>query len=130
MRLPARRIHLSDTDATGVAYAVRLVDIAVQRFEEALARRGVEVADLAHGRAGPAVVRLETDFHRPARLGEALGAGVSCTRVGDTSAVFTVALGPARTPACTVTVVLVWVDREAGRSAPWPPAVRRRLAGC
>lgn len=128
MRLPPRRIHLSDTDATGFAYAGRLVDIALQRLEEALAKRGLDSAGLVTAPAGPVVVRLETDFHRPARLGEGLAAAVTCQGIGDSSASFRIVLGAASKPACTVTAVLVWVDRAAGIAAPWPPALRRKLA--
>ena len=123
MRLPPRRIHLSDTDATGVAYAGRLVDIALQRLEEALASAGLEVAAHVAAPAAPAVVHLSTDFHRPARLGERLGASVVLADLGTTSARFTVKLGAA----ATVTAVLVWVDRKAGASAAWPTAVRTKL---
>lgn len=130
MRLPARRIHLSDTDATGFAYAGRLVDIALQRLEEALALHGLDSAKLAAAPAGPVVVRLETDFHRPARLGEGLGAAITCQRIGESSASFGIALGAARRPACTVTVVLVWVDRTTGAAVAWPAAVRRKLSRC
>jgi acyl-CoA thioesterase FadM len=123
MRLPARRIHLADTDATGVAYAGRLVDLCLQRLEEAMASAGIEAADHAAGPAGPAVARIEADFLRPARLGDAVAAAVSCTTVGTSSAHFAVALDGR----VAAVVVLVWVDRAAGRSAPWPPALRRRL---
>jgi acyl-CoA thioesterase FadM len=124
MRLPPRRIHLADTDATGVAYSGRLVDLGLQRLEEALATGGLEIAAFASGPAGPAVVHLSTDFRRPARLGERLGASVTVVEVGDSSARFAVRLGTA----AEVSIVLVWVDRAAGKAAPWPAAVRRRLA--
>ena len=123
MRLPPRRIHLSDTDATGVAYAGRLVDIALQRLEEALASAGLEIAAYVAAPAAPAVVHLSTDFHRPARLGERLGATVVLADLGTTSARFTMKLGTA----ATVTVVLVWVDRKAGSAVAWPAAVRKKL---
>jgi acyl-CoA thioesterase FadM len=122
MRLATRRVHLSDTDATGVAYAGRLADIALQRLEEGLAACGLEIAELAGGPAGPAVVHLAVDYLRPARLGEGLPAEITCLEVGESSARFSVALG-----AATANIVLVWVDRTAGRSAPWPAAQRRRL---
>lgn len=128
MRLPPRRIHLSDTDATGFAYAGRLVDIALQRLEEALAESGVASADLTSAAAGPAVVHLATDFRRPVRLGDKLGAMVACQGLGETSATFSIILGPLRAPACTVTAVLVWVDRAAGAGVAWPPTLRRKLA--
>ncbi len=124
MRLPPRRIHLSDTDATGVAYAGRLVDLALQRLEEAMAGVGLEAAAFASGPAGPAVVHLSSDFHRPARLGERLAATVKLLEVGDSSARLAVRLGTAT----TVVIVVVWVDRAAKRAAPWPPALRRKLA--
>jgi acyl-CoA thioesterase FadM len=128
MRLPPRRIHLSDTDATGFAYAGRLVDIALQRLEEGLAASGIASVDLIGAAAGPAVVHLETDFRRPARLGDKLAAMVACQGIGETSATFSIILGPVRTPVCIVTAVLVWVDRAAGTGVAWPPALRRKLA--
>ncbi len=123
MRLPPRRIHLSDTDATGVAYAGRLVDIALQRLEEALASSGLDIAAHVAAPAAPAVVHISTDFHRPARLGERLAASVALAELGTTSARFAVRLGTA----ATVTVVLVWVDRKAGSAAPWPAALQRSI---
>jgi acyl-CoA thioesterase FadM len=123
MRLPPRRIHLSDTDATGVAYAGRLVDLALQRLEEAMAGAGLEAAAFVNGSAAPVVAHLASDFHRPARLGERLGATVAVTGVGESSAQVAVRLGTA----ATITVVLVWVDRVSKQSAPWPAAVRRKL---
>lgn len=123
MHLPPRRIHLSDTDATGVAYAGRLVDIALQRLEEALAEAGLDVAAHVSAPAAPAVVHLSTDFHRPARLGERLAGSVTLVELGTTSVRFAIKLGTA----VTVTAVLVWVDRQAGAAAPWPATTRRRL---
>jgi len=123
MRLPPRRIHLSDTDATGVAYAGRLVDLALQRLEEALAAVGLEAAAFASGPAGPVVVHIASDFRRPARLGERLAATVTLGEIGGSSARFAVRLGTA----VEVAVVLVWIRRQAGASAPWPAAVRRKL---
>lgn len=130
MRLPLRRIHLSDTDATGFAYSARLVDLAVQRLEEALAAGGLAGPGLVGAAACPVVARLESDFHRPVSLGESLGATVVCRKIGVSSATFSILLGPARRPACSVGVVLVWIDRAAGAGVPWPPALRRKLARC
>lgn len=130
MRLPPRRVNLSDTDATGFAYAGRLVDIALQRLEEALAGCGIDSATLIGGKAGPVVAHLDSDFRRPARLGENLGATVACLGIGNTSARFSIILGPVRQPACVAIVVLVWADRATQAGAPWPVAVRRKLAGC
>lgn len=123
MRLPPRRISLSDTDATGVAYAGRLADLALQRLEEALAAAGLRPQDAVGGPAGPAVVHLAVDYRRPARLGERLAATVTCAEIGTSSARFAVRLGTA----CTAEIVLVWVERRRGASAAWPPRIKALL---
>jgi acyl-CoA thioesterase FadM len=123
MRLPPRRIALADTDATGAAYAGRLADLCLQRLEEALARGGLDSAAFARSAAGPVVARLACDYRAPLLLGARASATVTCASIGDSSATFRVLLGRA----VTAEVVLVWVERAKGASAPWPAAIRRRL---
>ena len=68
-----RRIYLGDTDAAGVVYFARGMEICHEAYEESLARSGISLNQMLSDReiALP-IVRAEIDFLRPLFCGDRL----------------------------------------------------------
>jgi acyl-CoA thioesterase FadM len=66
-------VSLADTDAAGVVFTARAIEIAHRSFEAWLSSHGAPIADMLAGRL-PAmpIVRVEADLHAPMRVGDAV----------------------------------------------------------
>jgi len=61
-----RRIYLSDTDAAGVVYFARGLEICHQAYEESLADMGINLNEMIRsGTTALPIVHAEIDFLRP-----------------------------------------------------------------
>jgi 4-hydroxybenzoyl-CoA thioesterase len=80
---------------------------------------------MAEGQGVP-TARLETNFHAPSRLGDRLDFTLAVTRIGGASIGFTLTARCGQELRITADLTLVWV--QTGRPAPWPEALRHRLA--
>lgn len=81
-----RRIHVQDTDATGVVYFANQLQIGLEAFEEYLALEGFSIGEMAReGKFLLPIVHTEGDFMAPATVGDLLEVKMKFTHVGTTS---------------------------------------------
>jgi 1,4-dihydroxy-2-naphthoyl-CoA hydrolase len=66
-----RRIYLSDTDAAGVVYFAKGLEICHQAYEESLTQRGISLKQMIQeGKTALPIVHAEIDFLRPLCCGD------------------------------------------------------------
>ena len=66
-----RRIYLDDTDAAGVVYFARGLEICHQAYEESLAAVGININQMIRaGKIAMPIVHAEIDFLRPLFCGD------------------------------------------------------------
>lgn len=66
-----RRIYLSDTDAAGVVYFARGLEICHEAYEESLAEAGIDLNQMIQGgTTALPIVHGEIDFFRPLFCGD------------------------------------------------------------
>lgn len=119
-----RRIEWMDTDAAGIWHystAIRFVEAA----ETELHRR-LGIIDRTFGYTPRA--HVEFDFHRTVRFDDVVEITLTVSRVGTTSATYTVTITCDGDSVASGRVVTVLID-DAGQPAPWPSDVREALIG-
>jgi 1,4-dihydroxy-2-naphthoyl-CoA hydrolase len=68
-----RRIYLSDTDAAGVVYFAKGLEICHEAYEESLAEAGISLNQMiCQGKIALAIVHAEINFLRPIFCGDRL----------------------------------------------------------
>ena len=68
-----RRIYLSDTDAAGVVYFAKGLEICHEAYEESLAKAGINLNQMIReGKTALPIVRAEIDFLRPLFCGDSI----------------------------------------------------------
>lgn len=83
-------IFLRHTDAAGVLFYPRLMEIAHEVSEQLLVRIGYPIADMVAGKLHHLpIVHAEADYLRPMRLGERYDVAVALHRLGERSLGFT-----------------------------------------
>ncbi len=66
-----RRIYLSDTDAAGVVYFAKGLEMCHQAYEESLTQRGISLSQMIQeGKTALPIVHAEIDFLRPLCCGD------------------------------------------------------------
>lgn len=66
-----RRIYLNDTDAAGVVYFAKGLEICHQAYEESLAEQGISLKQMIQeGKTALPIVHAEIDFLRPLVCGD------------------------------------------------------------
>ena len=79
-------VRLHHTDAAGVLFCARLLELAHEAYEALLDEAGLSVGQiLADGALRLPVVALEAEFVRPIRVGERLQVELTVSRRGDHS---------------------------------------------
>jgi acyl-CoA thioesterase FadM len=129
MPIVQRRILLNDIDAAGVAFSARIIAIAHESFEQAMADAGAPLEGLIAARVGLPLVHVDADFHAPLRHGDLATITVACARIGNGSV--TIAIGIARgdRPAASVRQVHACVDMDALAPRPLTDALRALFTG-
>lgn len=80
----SRRVYLADTDAAGVVYFAKGMEICHEAYEESLATAGIALKQmLAEKTIALPIVRAEIDFFRPLFCGDRLSVCLNCDRLGD-----------------------------------------------
>ncbi len=126
MRTAHRHIvSLADTDAAGVVFVGRVVEIAHRGFEAFLVDQRAPIADMLTGRL-PAmpIVRVEADMHAPLRVGDAVQVQTSVSAVGERSVTLVHDLMVGSRCAARVAFVHACVGPD-GQSVAVPDAIRR-----
>lgn len=127
-----RRILLGDTDAAGIAFTGRLIDVALETLEQGMCAIGIDFAEAI--RTAPVIspiVRVESDFLRPLRHGDDCRCELVCERIGTTSYTTRVDLvhAASNTVAARVHITAACIDRTAFTPVPVPDAYRAALMG-
>jgi acyl-CoA thioesterase FadM len=118
-------VSLADSDAAGVVFTARAIEIAHRGFEAWLSSHGVPIADMLAGRL-PAmpIVRVEADLHAPMRVGDAVEVRSSMVVCGERSVTMLHELMLGSRCAARITLVHACVGGDGG-SVAVPDAVRR-----
>jgi 4-hydroxybenzoyl-CoA thioesterase len=122
------RIGFNHCDPAGIVFYPRYFEMmnqAVETFFREIAAYPFERM-VATGNGVP-TARVEVNFRIPSRLGEVLDWTLEVTRVGRSSVTFAVTAAQGPEQRLTATLTIVWIGSD-GRSAPWPPAIRTRIA--
>ena len=122
-------IHLRHTDAAGLLYAPRLLEMAQDALEALQSAAGVSLRERLEG-PGPILptVHCEADFLRPIRLGDKIAVEVRLQKQGRRS--FTLAYvfrSPSGEELARGTTVHVAMDRATGTSAELTEGMTRIL---
>ena len=79
-----RRIYLADTDAAGVVYFARGLEICHQAYEDSLAETGISLNQIIReGKTALPIVHAEIDFLRPIFLGDRIQVSLNTSLVND-----------------------------------------------
>lgn len=79
-----RRVYLGDTDAAGVVYFARGLEICHEAYEESLAQAGISLKHMIReGKTGLPIVHAEIDFIRPLFCGDQLRVSLSSNQIND-----------------------------------------------
>jgi len=122
-------VRFADCDPAGIAYFPRLLALLDAAIEDWTAATLAVDRSVMHGarRLGLPTVRLETDFHAPARLGTTLEWEVCIDRVGQTSVALVVVARHGNLAFLTARLVQVLTCLDTMRPKPWPADWRDRL---
>ena len=79
-----RQIYLADTDAAGVVYFAKGLEICHQAYEESLAEAGINLNQtIREGKTALPIVRAEIDFLRPIFLGDEIQVSLNTSLVSN-----------------------------------------------
>ena len=79
-----RRIYLSDTDAAGVVYFAKGLEICHEAYEESLAKAGINLNQtIREGKTALPIVYAEIDFLRPLFLGDRIRVSLAASLVSN-----------------------------------------------
>lgn len=124
------RVRFAHCDAAGIVFYPRYFEIisALQEdwFDQALGA-GYHALHLVRGIITP-TVRIDCSFLRPSRLGEDLVLSWQVVKLGRSSVTCRVSAACDGEPRLRAEVVLVFADRQSGRSIAIPDDVRAAMA--
>lgn len=120
-----RRLEWIDTDAAGYWHHSTLWRYA--EWLEAELHRELGITELTFGYSPRR--HVEAEFHRPAYFDDEVTCTLEVTRVGTTSATYEVGLQVSGQACAEATLVVVLIDRDAGRPMPWPDDAAALLRG-
>ena len=119
------QIEFNHCDPAGIVFFPRYYEIVssvCENFYKDIA--GCPYAQMMAAHQGVPTVRMETDFHAPARLGEVLDFRLEVERLGRSSITVVVT---AWTDHNRLTVKMTQAFVEGLRARSWPPEVRARI---
>lgn len=121
-------VRFAHIDAAGIVFYPRYFEMVNAAVEDYFAREvGVDFAAMhLERRLGVPTVRLESDFFVPSRLGDQLQFHVDVEKVGRSSAALAIEVRCGAESRFRARVVLVCMDLDRARSAPWPTDMRPR----
>lgn len=123
------RIYWAETDAGGIVYHARYLDLAERGRTEWLHTLGYGQADMLEDMGCVFAVRhAAVDFLKPGRLDDIVTVVTQLTELGRTSLTLAQAIRRGEETLALVMVVLVCIDR-AQRPVRIPDAIRATVAG-
>ncbi|MGF1590725.1 MAG: acyl-CoA thioesterase [Pleurocapsa sp.] len=79
-----RRVYLGDTDAAGVVYFTKGLEICHEAYEESLSKAGISLMQMINqGKTALPIVHAEVDFLRPLFCGYELQVNLVASQVND-----------------------------------------------
>ncbi len=124
------RIYYEDTDAGGVVYYANYLKYLERCRTEWLRNLGVDQSALLRDPGIAFVVRhVDVDYHRPARLDDALTVDLAVARLGHAQICFEqhVRRDDEHAPLLSARVQVACVDAARMRPTALPPSLRSRL---
>lgn len=122
------RVIFGDTDAGGVVYHPRYLEMAERGRNELMRAAGLDVGDLFEHRRLSLVSRsADMKFHFPARFDDRLTIRTSLDRLGAASSWWVSRIRRGGTLVCTVRADLVCMDRFSRRPILYPDDLRCAL---
>ena len=119
------RVIFGDTDAGGVVYHPRYLEMAERGRNELMRAGGLDVGSLfEHRRLSLALRSAEMRFHVPAQFDDHLTIRTSVERLGAASSRWVSRIRRGGTLVCTVRADLVCMDRFSRRPVPYPDDLR------
>jgi acyl-CoA thioester hydrolase len=118
-----RRIEWIDTDAAGIYHYTTVFRLAEAAEAELHARLGID--PLTFG-ASPRL-KVSATFHRALKFNELVDVELEVTAIGRSSLEYRFSISKQGEVASDGEILLCFIDRTTGRSAPWPEDVRRAL---
>ena len=119
------RVIFADTDAGGVVYHPRYLEMAERGRNELMRAVGLDVGDLfEQRRLGLALRSVDMKFHVPALFDDRLTIRTKVEKLGAASSTWLSRIRRGRTLVCTVRAELVCMDRFSGRPILYPEDVR------
>lgn len=80
----SRRVYLGDTDAAGVIYFAKGLEICHEAYEESLAEAGISLQKMiCEAKTALPIVHAEIDFVRPVFCGDRLQIGLNSSQVSN-----------------------------------------------
>ena len=119
------QIEFNHCDPAGIVFFPRfyeMVNSVCENFYKDVA--GYSYARMMEAQQGVPTVRLETDFHAPARLGEVLDFRLQVTRLGRSSITLAIT---AWTDHNRLTVTMTQAFVQGLKAVPWPDQMRARI---
>jgi 4-hydroxybenzoyl-CoA thioesterase len=125
----AKRVRFGHCDPAGIVFYPRYFDLLHEAKEDWLREAvGVSLPDLIGRGHGLPMVRLETDFVAPSRMGDELDIAVSVARIGGTSLHLHYEIRCGGQQRLAARTVVVHVHMAEGRPLPFDDDLRARLA--
>ena len=120
------RVIFGDTDAGGVVYHPRYLEMAERGRNELMRAAGLDVGNLfEHRRLSLALRSADMKFHVPAQFDDRLVVRTAVERLGAASSRWTSRIHRGGTLVCTVRAELVCMDRFSRRPILYPDDLRR-----
>jgi acyl-CoA thioester hydrolase len=120
-----RRIEWMDTDAAGIYHWTTVFRLA--EAAEAAMHTALGIPNETFG-ACPRV-GVSATFSRSLRFNDPVDVELAVESIGRSSLSYRLAIASEGERAAEGSLTVVFIDRSTGRAAPWPPAIRERLAG-
>ncbi len=120
------QIEFNHCDPAGIVFFPRFYEMISSDCENFHAKvGGLTYAQMMAAQQGVPTVKIETDFHAPARLGEVLDFQVEVERLGRSSILFKVTAWEGGVNRFTARMTQAFVEGLKARS--WPEEVRARI---
>ena len=127
-----RTVYLADTDAAGVVYFARVMQMCHEAYEESLAASGIYLQEyLAAGKVAMPIVHADIDFFSPLVCGDRLLINLTATLIKPSEFAITYQLHNLSNPEKTVVKANtqhVGINPQSRNRVDLPEAIRQWIA--
>ncbi len=123
-----RKIHLSDTDATGVIYFAKMQNIALEAFEDYLSSVSLDLSNIIREQKFLfPVVHVDANYMEPIFVGNKVEARLNLKKVGISSFTLFTEIHKNQSIVGTVQITHVTIDFASKKSVNIPNDLKRHL---